>query len=73
MSKHYPSRRRARKAYARGVKHGRQRLTHIHPYINARLAGIYAKGLAAGMAMVPFTRRRSVRSGAGMVRNRTVS
>ena len=62
MSKHYPSRRRARKAYATGVRHGRQRLTHIHPYANARLAGIYAKGLAAGMAMEPLPRRRSVRA-----------
>lgn len=63
MAKGYPSRRRARKAFERGVKDGQRRRFHIHPYQHLRLIDLYSRGLEVGAKMpATFPKRRRARA-----------
>jgi hypothetical protein len=50
MSKHYPGKSRARKAYQRGLKTGKTRLGRC-PYRNVRLAALWERGFKKGSTL----------------------
>lgn len=49
MSKGYPSKIRARKAFERGVAVGFKRVNCNNPYRNGRLAALFARGRQMGL------------------------
>lgn len=49
MSKGYPSRRRARKAFERGVRVGFARGVNRNPYRNGKLAELWERGRQMGL------------------------
>lgn len=49
MSQGYPSGKRARHAFERGVRDGYQRKRRPNPYLNEWMIDLYARGVAEGL------------------------